>query len=294
MRKAFFILIMLSFQISFSQIKEIDEDEIIDELLLSEDFALQNMLDLLYNYKALYASINFTNKTYFAGRELKKLSGEVVDQYSLTPQLYYISSKGLMLGFSGLYLSELDPKWDTSVFTIGYGKNVGKNLNIRYETTYNRYVYGKDYENISKNSVDVRLLVFAKNRKVGTEIEVSYLFGEQSAFTTSLSLLGNFKIIEFTKYQKISFQPQFSVYLGQENLELYRIKYNQYRPYIEYYNEKVFDLFYSQLNLPLILSLNELDVDLGYNINFPHKLGSETNIKNTSFYNISVKYAFDL
>ncbi|MDO9261724.1 MAG: hypothetical protein Q7U08_07265 [Flavobacteriaceae bacterium] len=294
MRKVLFFLFLLGFQFSFSQVEAIDEDEIIDELMLSDEYTFQKMIDLLYNYKAVYASVNYTNKTYFAGRELKKLDGTVINQISITPQIFYMSSKGLILGISGLYLSELNPKWDTSVLTAGWGKTIGKKLNMRYETTYSRYIYGKEYENIAKNSLEARFLLFSNNRTIGTEMEVSYIFGENNAFNTSLSIIGNFNIVKLNQKNNLSFQPKFTLYLGQENIELYRLKYNMYRPYIEYYNDKVFDLFYAQLNLPFNLSIKDVDVEMGYNLNFPHKIGSETNLKNTSFYTIAMRYAFDL
>lgn len=294
MKKAVFFLFLLGFQLSFSQVEIIDEDEIIDELLLTEEYSLQNLVDLMYNYKAIYASVNYTNNTYFAGRELKRFNGEVVNQFSITPQIFYMSSKGLILGTSGLYLDELDPKWDTSILTIGYGKTIGKNLNMRYETTYSRYFYGKEYENISKNSVDARFLVFSEDRMIGTEIEVSYVFGENTAFNTSLSLLGNIKLASFKKNSILSFQPKFTFYIGQENIELYRIKVNQYRPYIEYYNEEVFEMIYAQLNIPINLSIKDFDIEAGYNLNIPNKLKGEQHLKNTSFYNVAMRYTFDL
>lgn len=287
-------LFLLSFYFVNAQVEINEEEELIDELFLTEEIDLQNILEVLYSHKAIYVSVNYTNKTYFAGRELQRLNGAVVDQISLTPQLYYISSKGLILGASGLYLSELDPKWDTSILTVGYGKTIGNNFNMRYEATYSRYFYGKDYENISRNSLDLRFLVFSEDRLIGSELEVSYLFGESNAFSASLGLLSTIKLFDINKHTSVSFQPQFTFYVGQENIELYNIRFNQFRPYKEYYYDKVFELFYAQLNLPINIAVNNFDIELGYNYNIPNKLQGESHLKNTSFTNIALRYSFDL
>lgn len=285
---------LLSFYFVNAQVEISEEEELINELFNTEVIDLQNIIEALYNHKAIYAAVNYTNKTYFAGRELRRLNGEVVDQISITPQLFYISSKGLILGASGLYLSELDPKWDTSILTVGFGKTIGKNFNMRYETTYSRYFYGKEYDNISRNSFDARFLVFSEDRMIGTEIEFSYLFGESEAFSASIGLIGNIKLLKFNKHSTLSFQPQFTFYVGEENIELYTIRFNQFRPYREYYYEKVFELFYAQLNMPLNLSFKDLDIEIGYNYNIPNKLENEPHLKNTSFANVAVRYTIDL
>ncbi len=294
MKQLLISVFLLSFCIVNAQIEINEEEELIDELFLTEEIDLQNIIDVLYNHKTIYTTVNYTNKTHFAGRELKRLNGEVVNQISITPQVFYINSKGLVLGVSGLYLSELDPKWDTSILTIGYGKTFGKNLNMRYETTYSRYFYGKEYENVSKNSIDARFLIFSEDRLIGTELEVSYLFGESNAISASLGLISNIKLFELNKHTTVSFQPQFTFYVGQENIELYNIRFNQYRPYIEYYYDKVFELFYAQLNLPLNLSIKNFDIELGYNYNVPNKLKGESHLKNTSFTNVALRYSIDL
>lgn len=88
---------------------------------------------------------------------------------------------------------------------------------MRYETTYSRFIFGKEFENISKNSLDGRFLMFSEDRTIGTE-----------------------------------------------------------------------------LKLPLNLSIKDFDIEKSYNLNIPNKLEGESHLENTSFYNIAMRYTFDL
>ena len=66
-----------------SLLKAQNTDDLIEDILFSDDAEFNKIFDLLSNYQFLYTSVNYSNKTYFAGRDLG------IDQYNLTPQIFY-------------------------------------------------------------------------------------------------------------------------------------------------------------------------------------------------------------
>ena len=60
-----------------------------------------------------------------------------------------------------------------------------------------------------------------------------------------------------------------------------------------FYND-IFDLLNTQINLPLTLATKSWDFELGYNINFPSPVETESNLKTTSFFSLSIVYLIDL
>jgi hypothetical protein len=56
----------------------------------------------------------------------------------------------------------------------------------------------------------------------------------------------------------------------------------------------VFDLLNTQINIPLNLTTNSWDFEVGYNLNLPNSLINENSLKTTGFFNLSVGYMFDL
>jgi len=52
-------------------------------------------------------------------------------------------------------------------------------------------------------------------------------------------------------------------------------------------------LINTQFNIPLQYTVGPFDVELGFNYNIPSELGNETDLKNTSFFNLGVAYLID-
>jgi hypothetical protein len=63
---------------------------------------------------------------------------------------------------------------------------------------------------------------------------------------------------------------------------------------VEYIYNDIFDLLNTRLNIPLRLATKSWDFEIGYNINFPSPVETESNLKNTSFFNISIGYLIGL
>jgi hypothetical protein len=276
---------------AFSQVSQTTEiekerNEIIDELF-QEDIAIDELVTSLTHFQFLYFSVNYSNDTYFSGRDIG------IDQYNIRPQITYLNSNGIFASLYGIYYSGFDPKWDVTSATIGYGKNFGKKKLFKYYTSYSRYFNNNSITNIFNNDLSVGLSVRNEKKTVGTQITGSYLFGNEQSFqviSTSYITLNLLK----TKKSKLALKPQLNIIAGQQTIELAQSNIHMGQTTTTYTKNNVFDLINTQLNIPLQFSTHSFDFELGYNINFPTAIGDESNLKSTNFFNLSVAYLIDL
>jgi len=261
-------------------------DEIIDELF-DEDVVLDELIASLSKFQLLYISANYTSDTYFSGRDIG------INQYNIRPQITYVNSNGLFASLSGTYYSEFYPKWDVTVASLGYGKSIGKKKLFRYSTSYSRYFYANSEDNIFSNTINLSFGVHNKNRTVGTLISGDYLFGNDQSYQILSRSYFKINLVK-TKKATLNFTPQLNIIAGKQTIELSRFVIENGSPTTQNYLSDVFNLYNTQVNLPLQLNVNSFDFELGYNINFPTEIGNEINLKNTSYFNFSVAYLIDL
>jgi len=289
MKKYIALLLWLSgFIFAYAQepTKAKEIDDLIDELFMEDDI-INELSASLKNYQFLYISSTYNSNTYFSGRDIG------IDQYNITPQITYAHSNGIFASLSGIYYSQFEPKWDVTTATLGFGRNIGKNNLFKYSVSYSKYFYANDLDNIYTNTLNAGLGVRNKKRNIGTQISVSYLFGEEQSFEIASRSFVDVNLYK-TKKTSLKFKPQLSIIAGKQTIELARI-YNQDGQILTEYTENdVFDLINTQINLPLQFSTNSFDFEAGYNINFPNALGDESNLKNTGFFSFSVGYLIDL
>lgn len=266
--------------------KENEVDEIIDNLF-NEDETINELINSLSNFQFLHISLNYNSNTYFSGRDIG------INQYNLRPQISYINSKGIFASISGTYYNQFYPKWDVTIATLGYGKNFGKNKIGKFSTSYSRYFYANSEDNIFSNVINLSLGIHNKNRNIGTQISGDFLFGEDQSFQISSR---SYVKINFLKTKKVilNLRPQLNIIAGKQTIELSRFVTENGEQTTQNYISNTFELFNTQLNIPLQLNVNSFDFELGYNINFPTEIGDETNLKNTSYVNFSVAYLIDL
>ncbi len=283
--KILFVLFLILIG-SVSILKAQKSDDLFEDLLFSDDEEFNKIFGLISNYQFLYATVNYSNKTYFAGRDLG------IDQYFLTPQIFYLSSKGLMLGVSGVVYSGLNPKWNTTELTAGYSHSFGKLKNFMYKALYNRYVFAKQ-DSVTpsfKNSIGIG--VSYRKKSFGTRFDGSLLFGNETSAQITCDAYYEILIIKFGKYDKISIKPELSLYFGTEETMLLRTVGIFKRQF--YYYRNSFGWMNSELSLPIILSFGNFDFEAGYNINFPRALGDNTPLKSVSTLNLSIGYIIGL
>lgn len=289
MKKYLILLLWLSgqfFVYSQEPVKEKEIDALIDELFMEDEF-INELTASLINFQFLYISTTFNSGTYFSGRDVG------IDQYNVTPQITYAHSNGIFAGLSGIYYSEFEPKWDVTVATIGFGKNIGKKKLFKYAVSYSKYFYSGNLNNIYGNTLNLGFGVRNKKRTLGTQLSGSYLFGEEQSFEIASRSFVDFNLLK-TKKTSLKFKPQLNVIAGKQTIELARIVNQKGQLLTQYTENDIFDLINTQINLPLLYSTNSFDFEAGYNINFPNAIGDESNLKNTGFFNFSIGYLIDL
>jgi len=264
----------------------IEEDEIIDALLGKEDE--EEFLRSATRFHFMHVSLEYNNKTYFSGRDIG------TDQFNISPQITYLHSSGFFGGLSGVYYDKFSPEWDYTAVTMGYGKNFGKSNKIRWSTSYARYFYTDASEdNPFKNSISLGLEIDNKKKTLGTEIVATYLFGNDTSFqviSTTYGVLSLFK----TKKQHLKLRPQLNIVIAQQTIQLTQTFTFREQQSTRYIQNNDFGLINTQLKIPLQYDVNNFDFELGYTINFPTALERETNLKNTSSFNLTISYLFDL
>ncbi len=295
--KLLLLLVILPFchQIYSQDNQDINDemDEIIDNIIAIDDEDLLDILDDLNKYQILFASVDFSDKTYFLGRDIG------IDQYNIATQLMYENSNGIFIGISGNYYSKFNPNWDLTVISAGYGKSFGKLASIRAELGYSRYIFSNSSSNDFENSIDLSVDISTKDGSFGSSINTSYLFGGKTGWQSSVSVYGDIKLFDLNsaKGSKVTFGPDISFIFGSENIDTSRIdNLGIDIPFINRIVEsfETFSLRNIQLQLPITLEFNDLHIEAGYNISFPKAFEFENEIDNTSFFNLGLSYIFDL
>lgn len=283
-----FLLGMFSAISQVLQITEIEKErnDILDDLF-QDNTDIDDLIASLSNYHLLYISTNYSNATYFSGRDIG------IDQYNIRPQITYLNSSGLFASIYGIYYSELQPKWDVTSASLGYGKSFGKNNLFKYYASYSRYFYNNTDINIFSNDISVGLSIRDKKRTLGTQLTTSYLFGNEQSIQVSSTSYAIINLLKTKKYN-IALRPQLSIIAGKQTIELAQSYTHMRQVVTTYSTNDVFNLINTQLNIPLQFSMNSFDFEVGYNINFPSAIGNESNLKNTGFFNMRLGYLFDL
>ena len=268
--------------------KKIAIDEYIDEFLLEEE-SLDALFASLINFNFLYVSVNYNSDTYFSGRDID------IDQYNISPQITYMHSKGFYASLSGVYYSEFIPNWDVTTATLGYGKSFGKDKKWRYYTSLSGYFYSENnIDGLYKGNISAGFGIQNKKRTLGTVLSGSYYLGDDATYQIISRTYANLKLLK-TKKHYLKFRPQLSIYTGTQIVDVLSSTTFQDDIIEELYTQNnIFGLINTQINLPLQYSTNSFDFELGYNLNFPSEIGDETNLKNTSFFNIGISYLLDL
>lgn len=269
--------------------QEPEEDEIdmlLDELFFNDQQFIDDILNSFNTYNFIYSNISFNSNTFFSGRD----SG--IDQFNLVPQISYYSSSGFNVSISGIFYETFEPNWDYTNVSVGYFNTIGKNKHFIYNAGYTRYFYADGWDTFT-NSLDLSIGLRNKKRNLGTKLGVSYLFGTDQSFQISSRTYAYFTIAK-QKKSVIKFRPKLNFLIAQQTIALEQLENQGDQTTTEFVYNDIFDLLNTQINLPLTLSTKSWDFELGYNINFPSAVESESDLKTTGFFNFSIGYLIDL
>ncbi len=265
--------------------QEDEVDEIIDSFL--EEDVVDELIQDLNAFKFLYVSVNYNRDTYFSGRDIG------IDQHNIRPQITYMDAKGFMLSVSGMYYSKFVPKWDYSAATIGYTRSFGNNKLFRLFGSGSRYFYSKEVDNPFHYAISFGSGVKNKKRTLSTQLSGTYLFGDDQSFQLTSSSHASFILFK-KKTNTLKLKPELNIIAAQQTFELAQVQFENGERVVGYLENDVFGLINTQINIPLELSMQSFDFELGYNLNIPTANSTESNLKVTGYFNFSVAYLFDL
>jgi hypothetical protein len=285
-----FGLLLFTMATSFcSYAQERNEDDInllLDDLFFSEQQFLEELIESDFSYNFLYTSVSYNNNTYFSGRDAGK------DQFHIIPQVSYYHSSGFNATISGIYYQEFLPNWDFTSLSLGYFNTLGKKKNFVYNLGYTKFFYTDGYD-VFTNSIDISLGIRNKKRTLGTTISASYLFGTDISYQVISNSYVNFTLKRTPNFA-LRLRPNVNFVIAKQSLAIEQIIFVNRQKVLETVNFNVFDLLNTQVSIPLSLSTKSWDFELGYNLNFPNAVLTESNLETTSFFSFSVGYLFDL
>ncbi|MFK8059875.1 MAG: hypothetical protein AB8B78_07270 [Polaribacter sp.] len=270
---------------SYAQERNDDEiDLILDDLFFDDKQFLDELIESDVSFNFLYTSVAYNTNTYFSGRD----SG--TDQFNMIPQISYYHSSGFNATVSGIYYESFDPHWDFTSVSLSYLNTLGKSNRIIYNLGYTKYFYNDDFDDFT-NSIDVSLGFRNKKRTLGTTLSASYLFGSDESYQLVSSSFARINLLRKTNFA-VRLRPTLSFVAAKQVFT-----YNQLfrtRPFLRTVTEEVFNVLNTQISLPISLTTNAWDFELGYSINLPNAVANEADLPTTNFFSFTVGYLFDL
>ena len=274
------LVLVISFNTCFSQTSELDS--IFDMLLFEEVTTPTAAKDIKYQF--LYASIDMSNKTVFAGRE----SG-VEGLFDAAGQISWFHSSGFSAGIAGIWYNKIAPNYNTTILSLGYSKQLKSSKKISYRFGLNRFISSdKSYSGKYNNSFGTGFTY--RRSRVGMRFDISVPFGKEVTSSYSYDIYSKFKLVDKNNWD-ITLQPEFSVYFSKETFWMIDSNVNITE---EYYQSEKFGLMNSYVKLPLDLTIGDFDLGFTYYYNMPTTNSNIDTYENNSFFNISLGYMFEL
>lgn len=189
----------------------------LDALFANEEdslslFALiDSLLTIPTTKNSLSLRVGYSSRVTSAGRDFG------VDQQGLSPGISYYHKSGLYGDITGVWNSELDPKYYLTLATIGYLGSVGKKWS--YSLSYDHSFYH------STDSSDIFPLTNSFSASVSHDfkyfysgLSYAYSFGDETANQLTWNLTGVIQKKGFKPFKSISILPTFSVLWGNQTL----------------------------------------------------------------------------
>lgn len=189
----------------------------LDELFANEAdslslfFLIDSLIAVSSSQNGLSVRLGYSSRVTTAGRDFG------VDQQGLSPGISYYHKSGVYGDITGVWNSELDPKYYLTVATIGYLGSFKKNW--AYSASYDHSFYH------ATDSTDIFPLTNAVSTSVSYDfkhlysgLNYSYAFGDEIAHQLAWNLTGVIKKKAFKPFNSITFLPTFSILWGNQTL----------------------------------------------------------------------------
>ncbi|MEO9802131.1 MAG: hypothetical protein ABJF04_02735 [Reichenbachiella sp.] len=179
----------------------------------ADSSSLFSLIDELLKPQPRQSEIQFrfgySSRVTSAGRDFG------IDQQGLTPGMTFYHHSGIYADATGFWNSELDPRYNLTVLTLGY---IGK---IKRKTTYSfaydhSFYTEKDESQTLTNSLSGSITQDFKYLYTG--LDYSYSFGSETAHRLIWNVTGNLSTKGFGPIKRITFLPSVAVLFGNQNI----------------------------------------------------------------------------
>lgn len=284
-----YILMLLCGSRAFTQTDRLDS--LLNEILF-DDKEMIRFINPPSSYCYLYSGIMSDSKTFYAGREI----GDKM--YSVNGSIYFFHSKGIYIGTSGSWYSQLNPGYNTTIVSAGFYKALNQKKSITLRASYSKYFYNSgDYETKNVFSNNLGISISLRNSWIGTRYSFNFLFGQDFGMNFTPNLFSRIPIARFGKYNRIRIEPEVSLFFGSEYVE-YTITDNLTSQQSGTQSSLTANYGYGLLNtqfyLPVCIYLGDFDIELGYSVNIPHSQDESVEYPVSSFFSISLGYLLPL
>ncbi len=178
---------------------------------------IDSLLSVPIHKHQISVRVGYSNRVTTAGRDFG------IDQQGISPGISYYHKSGFYGDVTGVWNSELDPKYYVSIATLGYLGSIGK-----------KWSYSTSFDHLFYHSTDIAIAYPLENSLSGsishdfkfayTSLNYSYLFGDESAHQLTWNLTGVIKRKGFKPFKSISILPTFSILWGNQNLTYQNIQ----------------------------------------------------------------------
>ena len=257
-------------------------DALLDELFFNEEQFMDEVLESFGHQDFIYTSLSFNSNTFFSGREFG------IDQFNIVPQLSYYHRSGFITSVSGIYYETFDPNWDFTNLSLGFYNTLGKQKTLHYYGGYTRYFYSEENGTFT-NSIDLSGGIRNKKRTLGTKLAATYLFGNDQ----SIQLVsGTYAALTLKRHSDftIKFRPQLTFVIAEQTIALEQLVIVGDSMSIEIVQNEVFDLLNTRISVPVNFTTRSWDVQVGYHLNLPNPVATESKLNSTSYFSISLGY----
>ncbi len=285
---AYILILMCGFR-AFTQTDRLDS--LLNDVL-GDDRELMRFINPPSSYCYLYSGIISDSKTFYAGREI----GD--NMYSMNGSIYFFHSKGFYVGTSGLWYSQLDPGYSTTIVSVGLYKALNQKKSIALRTSYSRYFYNSgdsETDNIFNNNLGISISI--RNSWIGTRQSFNFLFGQDFGMNFAPDFFLRIPIVRFGKFNRIRIEPEASLLFGSEYVE-YTVTDNlnsqQSGMQPSSTTNEGYGLLNVQFYIPVCIYLGDFDIELGFSVNIPNSQDKSVEYPVSSYFSISLGYLLPL
>lgn len=216
LKRLFYIALIFTSSISYSQTLEELEAELAALEMQLDSFGImdlldEKLLDSLLQLDEPQTEINigfgYTSQVVTAGQTLG------IDQYGLNPSLSFYHKSGAFANYTGYFSSDSDPQYFLHNLSLGYMGNIGTKWN--YSASYMRQIY-VDTENPLENSLNFSGTYNIK--RFSASLSYSRYFGDQSSNMLMPSISMFLIKPDFLFFKSVSIFPIISLSYANPNL----------------------------------------------------------------------------